>query len=521
MRFRLPLLLGLALALAAILSVQAIALMRDRAGVAERARAAKLDEIARTVALRVEYQLLGPIAPAVGRAMFGDSDMHAQPAVATMAARVRQSLAACACVLANGLAVGLRDSIGPADSLGRWLVDTLRRQLTLSHLASANLVGHGSASGGGRVVFGFLATSPPRSIRLFGYGAHIPPAGGTDELFAIELAPTPFIRRALADTMINPGTDTGELAFRAAAVTLDVSDAAGRDLFAGVGERWAPGLRVRALPADLGRLTLRIYAARMPGGPSSGGGGLVLVVALFVITVVLTAIAVLQMRGEHELARRRARFVSGVSHELRTPLTQIRLFAELLRDEQPAVQVKRFEYARIIDEEAQRLTYLVDNVLAYSALSEVVVRREAVDLAEIVRDTVERYEPLAASREARLRTIVAEGIVVAADDHALRRVLLNLLDNAVKYGPQGQTVSIELRAVDHGAELTVDDAGPGIPVADRTRVFEPFVRLDHDAVGGSGIGLAIVRDLVAAMNGTVVIEDAPSGGTRVRLTLPI
>jgi signal transduction histidine kinase len=111
--------------------------------------------------------------------------------------------------------------------------------------------------------------------------------------------------------------------------------------------------------------------------------------------------------------------------------------------------------------------------------------------------------------------------VVVADDHALRRVLLNLLDNAVKYGPQGQTVSIELRAVDHGAQLTVDDAGPGIPVADRTRVFEPFMRLDHDAEGGSGIGLAIVRELVAAMHGTVVIEDAPSGGTRVRLTLPV
>jgi signal transduction histidine kinase len=248
---------------------------------------------------------------------------------------------------------------------------------------------------------------------------------------------------------------------------------------------------------------------------------LLLVLALFVITIVLAAIALLQLRGEHELARRRARFVSGVSHELRTPLTQIRLFAELLRDANPAVQAKRFEYARIIDEEAQRLTYLVDNVLAYSGLSEVTVRRENVAFSEIVQDTVERFEPLAASRAAKLRVLVPEGIVIAADDHALRRVLLNVLDNAVKYGPQGQTVCIALHVVDHSLQLTVDDAGPGIPIADRMRVFEPFVRLDHNAEGGTGIGLAIVHDLVAAMRGTVVIEEAPSGGTRVRLTWPL
>jgi signal transduction histidine kinase len=523
MRFRLPLLFGLALALAVVLSIQAIALLRDRAGVARRAQAARLDEIARTVALRIEYQLLSPMATAVGHAMFDDSAITKPgPTVGARAERARRNLATCACAQPSGLAVSVRGSSRPvgdhADSITQWLADTLARQVRISHLASYNLVGR---SGRGRVVFGFMSTRPPMPVRLFGYGARIAPADTIDDLFAIELAPTPFLTRALRDTTINPGTDTGELAFRPVAVTLDVADAAGRPLYAGTGERWAPGLVVRALPVDLGSLTLRMYAARTPTGLAPTGGGLLLVLALFVITIVLAAIALLQLRGEHELARRRARFVSGVSHELRTPLTQIRLFAELLRDANPAVQAKRFEYARIIDEEAQRLTYLVDNVLAYSGLSEVTVRRENVAFSEIVQDTVERFEPLAASRAAKLRVLVPEGIVIAADDHALRRVLLNVLDNAVKYGPQGQTVCIALHVVDHSLQLTVDDAGPGIPIADRMRVFEPFVRLDHNAEGGTGIGLAIVHDLVAAMRGTVVIEEAPSGGTRVRLTWPL
>ena len=516
MRFRLPLLAGLALALAALLCVQALALKRDRAGVAERAQAARLDEIARTVGLRVEYQLLTPMASAIGRAMFDDSTTAHQPADA-LATNARHDLAACRCAPVNGLAL-YRDGsrVQTTDSLARWLADTLARQVMLPHVASYNLVSHRAR---GRAVFGFLATSPPAPVRLFGYGAHITADDKTNSIFALELTPAAFIAHALSDTMVNPGTDTGELAFRPQNVTLDVNDANGRPLYVGVGERWTPGLRVRALPADLGRLTLRMYAAPVPSG-TAPGGGILIVVALFIITVVLAAVAVVQLRGEHELARRRTRFVSGVSHELRTPLTQIRMFAELLRDDQPAVQAKRFEYARIIDEEAQRLSYLVDNVLAYSALDAVTLRRDSVSLSEIVRDTVERFAPLAASRAAELRTSVADGVVVLGDDHAIRRVLLNVLDNAVKYGPTGQTVCIALGVANGWAEVTIDDSGSGVPAADRSRVFEPFVRLDHEAQGGSGIGLAIVRDLVVAMHGTVVIEDAPSGGARVRLRLP-
>ncbi len=334
---------------------------------------------------------------------------------------------------------------------------------------------------------------------------------------------------SLSDSTIRP--DAGDGGATVPPVTRDLMDASGRVLDAGTGARWLPGVRVTTLPPDVGGLQLRTFPVARPteppGSPTpSRGGRLLVVVALFGVTVALSVVALLQLRGEFELARRRARFVSGVSHELRTPLAQIRLFAELLRDKQPAVQSKRYEYARIIDEEAQRLTYLVDNVLAFAALEDAVrgPRRQDVFLSGILQETIGRFSPLAASRSATIHPSIEPAVHVHANDDALRQILLNVLDNAVKYGPAGQTIEVGLTTRAGDAEITVDDAGPGIPAADRERVFEPFVRLDDGPApgsGGSGIGLTIVRDLVAAMGGSVSIEDAPRRGTRVRMRFPL
>ena len=138
-------------------------------------------------------------------------------------------------------------------------------------------------------------------------------------------------------------------------------------------------------------------------------------------------------------------------------------------------------------------------------------------------DTVERFAPLAASRAAMIEASVAPGVMVTANEEALRRIFLNVLDNAVKYGPAGQTIRVALTLDRGSAYVTVDDAGPGVATADRHRMFEPFVRLHSTgsaATGGSGIGLAIVRSLVIALNGTVCMEDAPGEGARVRLAFP-
>jgi len=134
---------------------------------------------------------------------------------------------------------------------------------------------------------------------------------------------------------------------------------------------------------------------------------------------------------------------------------------------------------------------------------------------------------LAAARGASVSASVPEDLVVTADPGAVRQMLLNLLDNAVKYGPAGQDVRIGAARENGVAKLWVDDAGPGIPRADRERVWDRFWRLERDresAVAGSGIGLAVVRELATLHHGRAWIDDngpAAGTGTRVVIELPV
>jgi two-component system phosphate regulon sensor histidine kinase PhoR len=192
---------------------------------------------------------------------------------------------------------------------------------------------------------------------------------------------------------------------------------------------------------------------------------------------------------------------------------------------------ERHRSLRIIDQEARRLTYLVENVLSFSRAERKANRISAVatDLEREVRDALEMFAPLARSRRATLRSELEHGITIEVDRHALRQVLLNLLDNAVKYGPRGQTVTVGVASTEENGrgprvQVWVEDQGPGIPAGDRDRVWEPYVRLDRDvegATGGSGIGLAVVRELIALHGGRTWLEESRAGGgTRVVVELP-
>jgi len=150
-------------------------------------------------------------------------------------------------------------------------------------------------------------------------------------------------------------------------------------------------------------------------------------------------------------------------------------------------------------------------------------RLELQPLAPLVRETVERFAPLAAASAARLRTVRLDPVAAPADPAALRQVLLNLLDNAAKYGPREQTIAVGLALLDGHARIWVEDEGPGIPPGDRMRVWEPFVRLPREVnshVAGSGVGLALVRELVQLHGGSARIEATPSGGTCIVVELP-
>ena len=284
------------------------------------------------------------------------------------------------------------------------------------------------------------------------------------------------------------------------------------------------------IEANLGRLIMRVSLNPDFAGSLVVGGlpqsRLPMLVALFLIAGGLLTLALLQLRRQQELARLRTEFVSGVSHELRTPLAQIRWFAELLHMGKLRTEDERARSAGIIDQEARRLTYLVENVLNFSRGEKGANRVSTVpaELDHEIGEALELFAPLARARRATIAGALGAHAIVPLDRDALRQMLLNLLDNALKYGPPGQTIVVGSEVAGDRARIWVEDEGPGIPHDDRQRVWEPYVRLNREAeasTGGSGIGLSVVRELAMLHGGRARAEGAPGGGARVVIELPL
>jgi len=242
-----------------------------------------------------------------------------------------------------------------------------------------------------------------------------------------------------------------------------------------------------------------------------------LLLGLLALTAGMMVLAVLQLRREQELARLRSDFISSVSHELRTPLAQILLFAETLRLGRVRSTAERASATDVIVQEARRLMQLVENVLLFSRSERRMTRLNPVPtpLAPCVRETVDAWRPLAAAAETTLCTDLDDQAVALIDRGAVRQMLLNLLDNAIKYGPAGQTVTVTVDRHAGRVRLMVCDRGPGVPLGERHRVWQPFQRLErdvHSAAAGSGIGLYVVRELAAMQHGDVWIDDASKDG---------
>jgi signal transduction histidine kinase len=246
---------------------------------------------------------------------------------------------------------------------------------------------------------------------------------------------------------------------------------------------------------------------------------------LFLLTLTggVLAIAVRQLSRERELARLRTDFTSSVSHELRTPLAEILLFAETLAFNRVKDEAERREAVQIIVQEARHLAHVVENVLQFSRAERRMLRLkpERALLADIVREATASFSPLAASYGAHLALELDDQVVVPVHRGSLHQVLLNLLDNAVKYGPPGQTITIRATRCDGVARLVVEDEGPGIPPEERERIWEPYTRvLTSQNVPGTGIGLAVVRELILAHRGRCWVENRPAGGARFALEVP-
>jgi signal transduction histidine kinase len=226
-----------------------------------------------------------------------------------------------------------------------------------------------------------------------------------------------------------------------------------------------------------------------------------------------------RMLGRLEQAQdRQRRLVADASHELRSPVAAIRQHAEVALAHPGRTTTA--ELAATVLAEDLRLQRLAEDLLLLTRADEhtLALRRRPVDLDDLVFDEAKR---LRESTALRVDTAAVSAARVEGDPAALARVLRNLADNAARHATARLDFSVAER--DGLAFLEVDDDGPGIPEADRERVFERFVRLDDARArddGGSGLGLAIVAELVAAHGGTVAITSSPLGGTRVEVTLP-
>jgi signal transduction histidine kinase len=234
---------------------------------------------------------------------------------------------------------------------------------------------------------------------------------------------------------------------------------------------------------------------------------------LLVVSAMLSLVAMGQMRREGELARLRSDFVASISHELRTPLAQMRLYLETLRLGRFKTEEQRRWSLDNVERETTRLSHLVERVLRFSRTGRPDDdAREHVDAAAEVKRIVEEFQPLATARGTYVAVDVDAVPPLLLAPAALRHIVLNLLDNAVKYGPTGQTVRVRVRAVAGEVQLEVADQGPGIPPKDRAYVWQAYHRgstAGHNA--GSGLGLSIVRDVVAQHGGRAWIADPPEG----------
>lgn len=274
-----------------------------------------------------------------------------------------------------------------------------------------------------------------------------------------------------------------------------------------------------------------IHAAVDPAAASSlviGGlprSRLPLLLGLLALTAGLILTSVLQLRRERALSELRSQFVSRVSHELRTPLTQIRMFAETLLLNRVRSEEERRRSLEIIDRESRRLTNLVENVLRFSRGERGQDRLDVAprDVVPLVRELLADFDPLLRGR-ATVAASMPERAIARLDEAALRQTLLNLLDNAVKYGPENQEIRLVVLAGPEAGRvrLAVEDQGPGIPAGERERIWDRFYRLPRDresAVAGTGIGLSIVRDLARLQGGRAFVEDGPRGGARFVIEL--
>jgi two-component system OmpR family sensor kinase len=215
------------------------------------------------------------------------------------------------------------------------------------------------------------------------------------------------------------------------------------------------------------------------------------------------------------------RFIADAAHELRTPLTAVKLQAQIARRAESGAE--RDTALAALSSGVDRAAHLVEQLLGMARL-EPAARQELfapVALDALAKQVVADFSTLAEAREIDLGVGECQSLTLNGQAESLRMMLGNLVDNAVRYTPDGGRIDVELREQEGMARLSVGDTGPGIPASERERVFERFHRLADADIPGSGLGLAIVKQVVDLHGGQIALGDAPGGGLKVTVTLPL
>ncbi len=229
--------------------------------------------------------------------------------------------------------------------------------------------------------------------------------------------------------------------------------------------------------------------------------------------------------AEREAERVRRDFVANAGHELRTPLTAIRGFAETLREGAIDDPDSARGFLDVIVRHARRLQALVDDLADLSRFEgeELQLELAPVSPGGLVDEVVRGLEGQSNAKGLKVTCTGLDGApAIMAEEHALEQVLMNLVDNAIKYTPEGGEVKVEVRAQDGGAIIEVANSGPGISAKHLPRVFERFYRVDAGRsreLGGTGLGLSIVKHLVTKLGGRISV-DSEGGWTRFQLFVP-
>lgn len=275
------------------------------------------------------------------------------------------------------------------------------------------------------------------------------------------------------------------------------------------------GYELERLDRRLGQRLLRVSAVRVPDA-----GRVALYVGVKDFTDVRRAETAKRMAERERIQRE---FIANVSHELRTPVTAIKGYAQTLKHGGLDDEEHRLGFVDTIERNADRLTGLIDALLRISALTErPIPRRRPVRLCVLARRCAEAAAPAARSKRVSLRVDVPAALEASADRGQIRDVLRALVENAVKFSRPGSRVLVKARAGGGEAVVSVEDRGSGIPPGDFPYLFERFFRgRNARALQGSGLGLSIAQQIVAAHGGRIWADARRRGGAAFHFTLPL